>query len=166
MKTRFVILLFVAVTTLAAAQTKIPRNANRFVYHQIDYGEQTDTTVVTVFRSGNTTEILTTPPDGKLIDGYAQTVTRVDYAGDSITVEASYADGATYFYRRKLTRNDIEWTVNGSTHSCSINSNTLVFEMDETTTLNATPLPHYGLNHGVLQTFTRNGQTLRRRYLD
>lgn len=162
MKTRFVILLFVAVTTLAAAQTKIPRNANRFVYHQIDYGEQTDTTVVTVFRSGNTTEILTTPPDGKLIDGYAQTVTRVDYAGDSITVEASYADGATYFYRRKLTRNDIEWTVNGSTHSCSINSNTLVFEMDETTTLNATPLPHYGLNRGVLQTFTRNGQTLLR----
>jgi hypothetical protein len=43
-------------------------------------------------------------------------------------------------------------------YTCSINSNTLVFVMDETVEQNATPLPYYGLAKGVLRSFTRNGQ--------
>ena len=161
---------------LATAQVRIPKDANRFTYWQFDYGEKTDTTVITVERNPDGSIVILTPkPEGYLIPGYCQTVTSVDYAADSITVTATYDDSA-YYYRTGFSRSDLEWKV--ETHSsttatrrspspnlgeerrytCSVNSNTLVFEMDEKAPVNVNPLPHYGLKKGVLLSYTRNGQ--------
>ena len=143
---------------MATAQVKIPQDANRFTYWQFEYGEKTDTTVITVERTGDVVTIVTPKPNGRLIPGYAQNVTSVDYAADSITVTATYPD-SVYYYRTALTRNDIAWrTEDGPRYICSINSNTLAFTMDTSTDLNASPLPHYGLRRGVLTSYTRNGQ--------
>ncbi|MBO4588985.1 MAG: hypothetical protein J5711_08855 [Bacteroidales bacterium] len=160
MKHFSVTLLAVVMALTAMSQTKIPKNANRFIYQQVEYGETIDTSFVTVTRYGNAIEIQSAKPEGTLIPGYASEETYVDYDADSITVIASFEDGSSYFYRRALSRDDIEWTINGSFHSCSINSNSLVFDMDESTDLNVSPLPHYGLRRGVLRSFKRNGQTL------
>lgn len=143
---------------LAAAQNvKIPKNANRFTYHQYTYGEKTDTAVITVIREGDVITILTPEPEGEKIRGYCHTVTTVDYAADSITVTASYPD-SMYYYRTAFSRNDLEWTVDNGKWTTSINSNTLIFEMDEKAPVSVNPLPYYGLNKGVLRSFTRNGQ--------
>ena len=150
-------LLMALLPLMAVAQVKIPKGANRFTYWQIEYGEQNDTTEVYVHRDGDVITIVTQQPKGKLIPGYAQTVTKVDYAQDSITVNAYY-DDSIYFYRTGFSRSDIEWRHDGNKHICSINSNTLEFEMDERAPVNVTPLPYYGLNKGVLRSFTRNGQ--------
>lgn len=159
---RKVLLLFAFLPLLATAQVKIPDDANKFTYWQFEYGEKTDTTVIVVERVGNVTTIITPKPKGKLIPGYAQTVTSVDYAADSITVTATYPD-STYYYRTGFSRKDIEWKNDAGTadtrrYTCSINSNTMVFEMDEQSTVNANPLPYYGLNKGVLVSYSRNGQ--------
>lgn len=140
-----------------AQNVKIPKGANVFTYHQIEYGERNDTSVVTVYREGDVITIVTPQPEGKLIPGYAQTVTEVDYAQDSITVSAYY-DDSVYFYRTPFSRSDIEWRRDGNCHICSVNSNTLEFEMDEKAPVDVNPLPYYGLNKGVLRSFTRNGQ--------
>ncbi len=150
-----VLLLLPMVTT--AQNVKIPKDANLFTYWQIEYGEQNDTSEITVHRDGDVITIVTQQPKGKLIPGYAQTVTKVDYAQDSITVSAYY-DDSIYFYRTGFSHSDIEWRHDGNKHICSINSNTLEFEMDEKAPVNVTPLPYYGLNKGVLRSFTRNGQ--------
>ena len=160
---------------LARAQVKIPKDANRFTYWQIEYGEKNDTSEITVYRYGNTIFIHTPQPQGKLITGYCQTVTEVDYDADSITVTATY-DDSIYYYRTAFSRSDIEWEVKtySSTtaarrspspklgeerrYTCSINSNRLEFEMDEKAPVSVTPLPYYGLNKGVLRSFSRNGQ--------
>lgn len=144
---------------LAAAQNvKIPKGANVFTYHQIEYGERNDTSIITVERNPDGSIVILTPkPEGKLIPGYCQTVTSVDYAADSITVTAYYADSA-YYYRTAFSRSDLEWKVENGKWKTSVNSNTLEFEMDENAPVNVNPLPYYGLNKGVLRTFTRNGQ--------
>ena len=154
---RIAILLLVALPLLTVAQVKIPKDANRFTYHQYDYGDVTDTTVITVERVGDVITITTPKPEGALIHGYCQTVTSVDYAADSITVTASY-DDSVYYYRTGFTRGDLEWRVDGDRHTCSVNSNTLVFVMDEKAPVNVTPLPYYGLSKGVLREYHRNGQ--------
>ena len=154
------VLLALIIAFPALSQTKIPKNANRFVYQQVDYGESIDTSFITVIRNGNSIEIQSANPEGTLIPGYASESTYVDYDADSITVVATFADGTSYYYRRGLARNDIEWTVEGTQHKCSINSNSLVFDMDESSNINVNPLPHYGLAHGVLRSFSRNGQML------
>ena len=151
----FVIALLPLVAT--AQNVKIPKGANEFTYHQIEYGERNDTTEVYVHRDNDVVTIVTPQPKGKLIPGYAQTVTSVDYAADSITVTAYYDDSA-YYYRTGFSRSDIEWRRDGKKHICSVNSNTLEFEMDEKALVNVNPLPYYGLNKGVLRSFTRNGQ--------
>jgi len=141
-----------------AQNVKIPKGANVFTYHQIEYGEQNDTSIITVERNPDGSIVILTPkPEGKLIPGYCQTVTSVDYAADSITVTAYYDDSA-YYYRTAFSRSDIEWRRDGKKHICSVNSNTLEFEMDGNAPVNVNPLPYYGLNKGVLRTFTRNGQ--------
>lgn len=140
-----------------AQNVKIPKGANEFTYHQIEYGERNDTSVITVYREGDVITIVTPQPEGKLIPGYAQTVTEVDYAQDSITVSAYY-DDSVFFYRTAFSRSDIEWRRDGKKHICSVNSNTLEFEMDENAPVNVNPLPYYGLTKGVLRSFTRNGQ--------
>ena len=151
------LLLLVLLPMVAVAQVKIPKGANRFTYYQFEYGEKTDTTVINVAREGDIITILTDRPQGELIQGYCQTETSVDYAADSITVTATYPD-SVYYYRTRFSRNDIEWKREGAKYTCSINSNTLVFEMDEKAPVNVNPLPYYGLNKGVLRSFTRNGQ--------
>ena len=136
----------------ATAQIKIPKDANRFTYWQFDYGEKTDTAVITVELNPDGSIVILTPkPEGKLIPGYCQTVTSADYTADSITVSA-------YYYRSPFSRNDLEWKVEGNRHTTSVNSNTLVFEMNERAPVNVNPLPYYGLNKGVLLSFIRNGQ--------
>ena len=152
-----VLTLLVALPFLAVAQVNIPKDANRFTYHQYDYGDRNDTTVVTVIRDGQRITILTPEPEGEKIQGYCNTVTTVDYATDSITVTAAY-DDSTYYYRTAFSRSDLEWKREGAKWQTSINSNTLVFEMNERAPVNANPLPHYGLNKGVLLSFSRNGQ--------
>ena len=154
---RTAILLLALLPLLSAAQVKIPKGANRFTYHQIEYGEHNDTTAITVLREGDVVTIVAPQPEGKLIPGYAQTVTEVDYAQDSIMVSAYY-DDSVYFYRTPFSRSDLEWRRDGKKHICSVNSNTLEFEMDEKAPVNVNPLPHYGLNKGVLRSFIRNGQ--------
>ncbi|MBR2959425.1 MAG: hypothetical protein IKC19_07360 [Bacteroidales bacterium] len=151
----FVIALLPLVAT--AQNVKIPKGANEFTYHQIEYGEQNDTTEVYVHRDNDVVTIVTQKPKGKLIPGYCQTVTEVDYAQDSITVNAYY-DDSIYFYRTGFSRNDLEWKKENGKWKTSVNSNTLEFEMDEKAPVNVNPLPYYGLNKGVLRTFTRNGQ--------
>ena len=157
MKKTLLILLLTVPLLVTAQNVKIPKGANEFTYWQIEYGEQNDTTEVYVHRDGDVITIVTQQPKGKLIPGYAQTVTKVDYAQDSITVNAYY-DDSIYFYRTGFSRSDIEWRHDGNKHICSINSNTLEFEMDEKAPVNVNPLPHYGLNKGVLRSFIRNGQ--------
>ena len=143
---------------LVTAQVRIPKDANRFTYWQIEYGEQNDTTIITVERNPDGSIVILTPkPEGSLIPGYCQTVTSADYAADSITVTAYYDDSA-YYYRTGFSRSDLEWKHDGNRHTTSVNSNTLVFEMDEKAPVNVNPMPYYGLNKGVLRTFTRNGQ--------
>ena len=142
----------------AAQNVKIPKGANVFTYHQIEYGERNDTSIITVERNPDGSIVILTPkPEGKLIPGYCQTVTSVDYAADSITVTAYYADSA-YYYRTAFSRNDLEWKVENGKWKTSFNSNTLEFEMDENAPVNVNPLPYYGLTKGVLRSFTRNGQ--------
>lgn len=151
-------LLMALLPLMAVAQVKIPKGANRFTYWQIEYGEQNDTTVITVECNPDGSILILTPePEGKKIPGYCQTVTSADYAADSITVTASYPD-STYYYRTGFSRNDLEWKHDGNRHITSVNSNTLEFEMDEKAPVNVNPLPYYGLNKGVLRSFTRNGQ--------
>ena len=140
-----------------AQNVKIPKGANEFTYWQIEYSEQNDTTEVYVHRDNDVVTIVTQKPKGKLIPGYCQTVTEVDYAQDSITVNAYY-DDSIYFYRTGFSRNDLEWKKENGKWKTSVNSNTLEFEMDEKAPVNVNPLPYYGLNKGVLRTFTRNGQ--------
>lgn len=140
-----------------AQNVKIPKGANEFTYWQIEYSEQNDTTEVYVHRDNDVVTIVTQRPEGKLIPGYAQTVTEVDYAQDSITVNAYY-DDSIYFYRTGFSRNDLEWKKENGKWKISVNSNTLEFEMDERVPVNVNPLPYYGLNKGVLRSFTRNGQ--------
>ena len=142
---------------LATAQVKIPKDANRFTYWQFDYGEKIDTTIINVIRQGDAITIFTQKPKGKLIQGYAQTETGVDYAADSITVSVTYPDSG-YYYRIPFSRSDLEWEVEKGKWKTSVNSNTLVFEMDEKAPVNVNPLPHYGLKKGVLRSYTRNGQ--------
>ena len=149
--------LCVLLPLMAAAQVKIPKDANKFTYWQLEYGEQNDTSEITIYRYGKTIYIHTPQPKGNLIPGYCQTVTEVDYAADSITVTATYVD-SSYYYRTGFSRNDLEWDVKGNVHTCHINSNRLEFEMDEKAPVSVTPLPYYGLNKGVLRSFTRNGQ--------
>ena len=151
-------LLLALLPLMAVAQVKIPKGANRFIYWQIEYGEQNDTTVITVECNPDGSILILTPePEGKKIPGYCQTVTSADYAADSITVTATYPD-STYYYRTGFSRNDLEWKHDGNRHITSVNSNTLEFEMDEKAPVNVNPLPYYGLNKGVLRSFTRNGQ--------
>ena len=151
-------LLLALLPLMAVAQVKIPKGANRFTYWQIEYGEQNDTTVITVECNPDGSILILTPePEGKKIPGYCQTVTSADYAADSITVTATYPD-STYYYRTGFSRNDLEWKHDGNRHITSVNSNTLEFEMDEKAPVNVNPLPYYGLNKGVLRSFTRNGQ--------
>ena len=148
--------LLVALT--ATAQVKIHKQDNRFVYEQYEYGEVTDTTVITVEHNPDGSIVILTPkPEGKLIPGYCQTVTSADYAADSITVTAYYDDSA-YYYRTGFSRSDLEWRHDGNLYTTSVNSNTLVFEMDEKAPVNVNPMPYYGLNKGVLRSFSRNGQ--------
>ena len=153
----FFIFQFSIFNSVAAQNVKIPKGANEFTYWQIEYGEQNDTTEVYVHRDGDVITIVTQQPKGKLIPGYAQTVTKVDYAQDSITVNAYY-DDSIYFYRTGFSRNDLEWKKENGKWKTSVNSNTLEFEMDEKAPVNVNPLPHYGLNKGVLRSFIRNGQ--------
>lgn len=141
----------------SAQQVKIPKGANEFTYHQIEYGERNDTSVITVHREGDIITIVSPQPEGELIPGYCQTVTEVDYARDSIRVSAYY-DDSVYFYRTGFSRSDLEWKVENGKWKTSVNSNTLEFEMDEKAPVNVNPLPYYGLNKGVLRSFTRNGQ--------
>ena len=110
---RTAILLLALLPLLSAAQVKIPKGANRFTYHQIEYGEHNDTTAITVLREGDVVTIVTPQPEGKLIPGYAQTVTEVDYAQDSITVSAYY-DDSVYYYRTPFSRSDLEWRRDGN----------------------------------------------------
>ena len=154
---RSLFLLLACFPLLAAAQVKIPKDANRFIYWQFEYGEKTDTTVITVEKVGDVITIIKPQPQGKLIQGYCQTVTSVDYAADSITVTAYYDDSA-YCYRTGFSRSDLEWKVENGKWKTSVNSNTLIFEMDEKAPVSVNPLPYYGLNKGVLRSFTRNGQ--------
>ncbi len=140
-----------------AAQVKVQKNANCFTYWQFEYGEETDTTTITVWRDGDCLTILTPEPEGEKIAGYCRTVTTVDYAADSITVTASYPD-SVFFYRAGFSRSDLKWEKAGGKWKTSVNSNTLVFEMDEGAPVNVNPLPHYGLKRGVLRSYTRNGQ--------
>ena len=152
------LLLLVLLPMVVGAQNvKIPKGANEFTYWQIEYGEKNDTSEITVYRYGKSIYIHTPTPQGKLIPGYCQTVTEVDYEADSITVIATY-DDSVYYYRTGFSRNDLEWKRDGNRWTTSVNSNTLIFEMDEKVPVNVTPLPHYGLNKGVLRSFTRNGQ--------
>ena len=132
----FLVIGFPLLITGATAQkVKIPKNADSFTYWQFEYGEKTDTTLITVDRYGNVISINSPSPKGELIQGYCQTVTSVDYAADSITVTATYDDSA-YYYRTGFSRNDIEWTVKGEIHTCHVNSNRLEFEMDENAPVN------------------------------
>ena len=143
---------------LVTAQVRIPKDANRFTYWQFEYGEQNDTTIITVERNPDGSIVILTPkPEGSLIPGYCQTVTSADYAADSITVTAYYDDSA-YYYRTGFSRSDLEWKHDGNRYTTSVNSNTLVFEMDEKVPVNVNPMPYYGLNKGVLRSFSRNGQ--------
>ena len=151
------VLCFCLLVSSTSAQVKIPKDANRFTYWQIEYGEQNDTSEITVYRSGKTIYIHTQQPEGKLIRGYCQTVTVVDYDADSITVTATY-DDSVYYYRTGFSRSDLEWEEGGGKWKTSVNSNTLIFEMDEKAPVSVNPLPYYGLNKGVLRSFTRNGQ--------
>ncbi len=158
---RIAVLLLALLPLLSVAQVKIPKDANRFVYHQYDYGEVNDTSCIEVWLNDCVASIETPGIEGTPVQGYAPTHTYIDYPADSITVSVSYPD-SSYYYRTALSRSDIEWKVEGPAkerkYTCSINSNTLVFVMDETVEQNATPLPYYGLAKGVLRSFTRNGQ--------
>ena len=148
---------YLLLSCVTAQQVKIPKNANRFTYWQFEYGEKADTSIITVERVGDVITIITPKPEGTLIPGYCQTVTSVDYAADSITVTAYYDDSA-YFYRTGFSRGDLEWKHEGDRWTTSVNSNTLVFEMDGNAPVSINPLPYYGLNKGVLRSYSRNGQ--------
>ena len=158
------LLLILLLPIVAAAQVKLPKEANRFTYYQFDYGSQTDTTSIDLLRQGQVVLIPPSPVEGRTIPGFAQTTTTVDYILDSITTAINYPDSDSYYYRTPFSRSDIEWTTErrGSlcTYTCSINSNTLTFVMDEGAPYSVNPLPYYGLNRGVLLSFTRNGQKL------
>ena len=154
---RIAILLLAALPLIMSAQEKVPKEANRFPYHQYEYGDRTDTTVITVIRDGQRITILSPEPQGRKIQGYCHTVTTVDYEADSITVTAAY-DDSSYYYRTALSRSDIEWRVDNGEWKTSINSNTLIFKMDDKAHVSVNPLPHYGLNKGVLREYYRNGQ--------
>ena len=110
------LILLITIPLLATAQVKIPKDANRYTYWQFEYGEKTDTTVITVERVGDVITIITPKPDGELIHGYCQTETSVDYVADSITVMATY-DDSVYYYRTKFSRDDLEWKHDGNRKS-------------------------------------------------
>ena len=87
MKHQILFLAFILVAVYSIAQINVPRNANRFVYQEVEYGETIDTSYITVFCDGNIIEIQSSRPDGELIDGYATEVAKNEFTEQAEIVD-------------------------------------------------------------------------------
>ena len=160
------LMLAVALSLPTTAEAQKPKPGDiRFFYTRYDYGDTVQKSEVCVYNFKKAygkpyADVVTMRQEGvRYVPGYASQ--EVSYDADSISVSVQYDDSA-YFYRTALRRSDIEWRTEGPSrarrYTCSINSNTLVFTVDETFPHLITPLPHYGLTRGLLTRFERNGQ--------
>ena len=99
------------------------------------------------------------------IPGYAESVTYVDYAQDSVFTLVEFSD-AKYYSSYSLSGNDIVFEEEGFEkmlgydcwkYKTSINSNTIEVWMTESLGFEATPMPGLGHTKGVMVRCMRNG---------
>ena len=99
------------------------------------------------------------------IPGYAESVTYVDYAHDSVFTILDYTD-SKYYSSYSLTDNDVVFSEEGSEkvlgykckkYKTNINSNTIEVWMTESLGFEATPMPGLGRLKGVMVRCMRNG---------
>lgn len=99
------------------------------------------------------------------IPGYAETVTFVDYAHDSIYTFLKYTD-ESYYSTQTIHNDHITFTEEGkerilgydcTKYKTSINSNTIEVWMTNDLKFNATPMANYGCLKGVMVRCSRNG---------
>lgn len=169
MKKLSIIASFLILSTILWAQkgsgVTFKKGNNVFVYHIYEYesnGIDTSFLFVKLDTKNKTYEISSPLPKGKLIPGYSNDLTVVDYPNDSVTYRYFYPnDNETYWFGTSLSKN-IEWKKNQmpdkkTKYTCSINSNTLEFVMMDSET-NINPMPNYGNLKGILTEYWRNGQ--------
>lgn len=162
------LLLFLAVATVASAQTapvKLPKGSNHFVYQSRSY--DTESSLIDLFVSADCFRVLprdTAADCASFIPGYSTeqsfftpdsiytlTVIRGSSAPDSFLTAAPYRPMQVRFDTAR---------VGGLTrYTCSVNSNKLEFYVQDYPH-DITPITYYGRFPGLLVSFWRNGNCL------
>ena len=145
---------------------------NVFAQHALTYQSYTkgvteqDTTTINVLENDKCLKISTA--EKKLsnpIPGFAESVTYVDYAQDSVFTLVEFSD-AKYYSSYSLGDNDVVFSEEGNEklmgydckkYKTSINSNTIEVWMTENLGFEATPMPGLGYLRGVMIRCMRNG---------
>ena len=145
---------------------------NVFAQHALTYQSyakgvvEQDTTTINVLEHDKCLKISTA--EKKLsnpIPGFAESVTYVDYAQDSVFTLVEFSD-AKYYSSYSLGDNDVVFSEEGNEklmgydckkYKTSINSNTIEVWMTENLGFEATPMPGLGYLRGVMVRCMRNG---------
>ena len=145
---------------------------NVFAQHALTYQSyakgvtEQDTTTINVLENDKCLKISTA--EKKLsnpIPGFAESVTYVDYAQDSVFTLVEFSD-AKYYSSYSLGDNDVVFSEEGNEklmgydckkYKTSINSNTIEVWMTESLGFEATPMPGLGYLRGVMVRCMRNG---------
>lgn len=162
-KTLFAIAFLFVVTNLTLGQKKVDYNKyTNFKYRVYEYNsDHRDTSYTMVERMGNVCVITDISTIEKPIPGLAKERTMANYGTDSLIHDLVY-DTIVYRMAQPLSRSDINWDsieINKTQkkYICTINSNRLEFVVEQANHC-INPLPSYGINHGVLLQYWRNGQ--------
>jgi hypothetical protein len=145
---------------------------NVFAQHALTYQSyakgvtEQDTTTINVLENDKCLKISTA--EKKLsnpIPGFAESVTYVDYAQDSVFTLVEFSD-AKYYSSYSLGDNDVVFSEEGNEklmgydckkYKTSINSNTIEVWITESLGFEATPMPGLGYLRGVMVRCMRNG---------
>ncbi len=146
--------------------------ANAFGQHTLIYQsyakdvEDGDTTLVSVVEQKGCLKVANLGNEVKNpIPGYAESVTYVSYADDSVYTVLQYPDGS-FYSAYSFTDNEVSFSEEGkekvlgypcTKYKTSINSNTVEVWMTEQPGFEATPMPGMGRLPGVMVRCMRNG---------
>ena len=143
-----------------------------FAQHALTYQSygkgvtEQDTTTVQVIENAKCLKICSTGMNiSQPVPGYAESLTYVDYAKDSVYTILDFSD-EKYYTSYALTNKDVVFSDEGEEfvlgYNCrkyktSINSNTIEMWMTESLGFDATPMPGLGRLKGVMVRCMRNG---------
>lgn len=161
------ILILIGCAVASAQTTPLPslEGATKFHYQTYNYGTQIDTQHTTLVLNGDCYSIKDSlVSTGPFIPGYSTSTSVVDLKRDSLFVVTEIVtNGAVerFLTASPFTRDDIQFEKEPygelTRYSCSINSNRLVFYVQEYP-YDINPIPYYGRFKGLLVSFWRNGQ--------